>query len=232
MASTSGAGRLPLSVGSARPGRDRLLLGLSGGIDSAFLAWRLLEMGFRVHLWHMEYRTRQMRYPKELLAVERIMEWLDARGITGYEFNDHQPLFDRGFPRGFRSADNEILFPQIGWLLRDPAMADINHVVLGYHAQSHDPRSRFFPRYQRTAHEASRRPQKWEWITPAGGLLKADYIAEMLTEAPGLLEACWWCRKPDGDEPCHECSTCKRVDDALDGLTKPGGPDGTVRHSS
>lgn len=178
------------------------LIQFSGGIDSAFVLWWWL-MNHRdeycvvhhIDLIHLERRNKQ-----ELLAVDRVLNWLDSQGLTNYFYI--QNTFDYGNIPGVIS-DVEVCGFTAGIILSTRRWESISKV--------------FFPIYgNETIREKTRREvmkltskREVECIYPLVGLEKSDVMKMMPFE---LLKLCWYCRSPLNDEPCHNCHTCIQVD--------------------
>src|SRR5690606_7576328 len=62
--------------------------------------------------------------------------------------------------------------------------------------------------------------RKIRLIRPKKKYTKAEFLADM---PPELFQLCWYCRNPGiRGEPCHQCHTCKHVDEALEkGVQNP-----------
>lgn len=199
-------GRLELDLGGIPPG-SRFLLGLSGGLDSAYLAWRLLDAGYRLHLFHVEYRTGQRRWPKEDAAHRAVLDWLAARGLTDWTIQRMSVEVGR---LGYRYLDWEFFAWASGMILRAPQYRDITHIAMA--SCREDPaRPETWARQLKIMELLAMRPL--QIIRPKKRWSKTEFIADM---PPDLFRLCWYCRRPDGDEPCHRCHTCRLVDAALE----------------
>lgn len=208
-------GALPLDMGDARPGQ-RLYLGLSGGLDSAYLAYRLLSAGHPLLIHHCAYRTHQNRWPHEETAYRAILEWLSDHGLTDWTLIRSEFAPCRSIPYWF--LDYEYLFWIAGAHLRlhgkQRSRADIQHVIVASHQESRrtfgDPT---FDRIWATLERTAERPIKP--LEPMKRYNRTQILADM---PPDLMRLCWWCRTPKDGQPCHACSTCKAVDVALSAL--------------
>ena len=197
-------GRLPLDMGGVPPG-TRLLHNLSGGLDSAYQAWRLLDAGYPLLIHHCEYRTTQLRWPHENEACEKILAWLTERGLTDFEYKT--TTFDRGTAARYSSADIIVLNYISGLVLGNPAHADIKHVVSGHHANSPSPHRPAAKRCREAAEVPAGR--RIRWLFPILKHPKAAIIADMPRD---LFDISWWCRKPVDGKPCgDQCPACRRV---------------------
>src|SRR5690606_12912753 len=111
-------------LGGLPPG-SRLLMGLSGGLDSACLAWRMLEAGHRLHFFHIEYRTPQNRWQKEAVAHRAVLDWLTVRGLTGWTIQHMSVEIGR---LGYKYLDWDFLAWASGMILRAPHLQDIQYI--------------------------------------------------------------------------------------------------------
>lgn len=206
-------GRLPLDLGGYPPG-SRFLLGFSGGLDSVYLAWRLLEAGYRLHMFFVEYRTRQMRYLKEIEAHQKVLEWFKARGLTDWTI---QRMTVEPGRLGYGHLDWDFFAWACGMILRAPHLQDIDTIAAASCAE--DPsRADTWAKHQQIIEILARR--KIKLIRPKKRYTKAEFLSDM---PPELFQLCWYCRNPGKrGEPCHQCHTCKHVDEALEkGVQNP-----------
>lgn len=190
------------------PAGSRLYLGISGGLDSAYLAWRLLSMGHPLLLHHATYRTTQNRWPEEETAYRAVLDWLTAEGLTDWELLTTEVDL-HGTP-GYWLLDYEYLFWITGVHLRNRKRHDIKHVVVPSHRESRNTRGRLFLRMVETMRRTAERP-----ITHIEPMKRYDRPAILGDMPEELIRLCWWCRTPKDGKPCHECNTCKVVDPAL-----------------
>lgn len=198
------------------PKGARLYLGISGGLDSAYLAWRLLSLGHPLLLHHCTYRTHQDRWPHEEQAYRAVLDWLTAQGLTDWTLLTTE-FAPNGTP-GYWLLDYEYLFWVAGIHLRNRTRRDIRHVVVPSHQESRRTfGDRTFDRIWQTLERTAERPIKG--IEPMKRYDRPAIIGDM---PPGLVELCWWCRTPKNGEPCHECSTCEVVDAAFRTLEREG----------
>lgn len=205
-------GTLPLDMGDARSGQ-RIYLGLSGGLDSAYLAYRLLSAGHPLLIHHCTYRTHQERWPHEETAYQSILDWLTAHELTDWTLIRSEFAPCRSIPFWF--LDYEYLFWIAGAQLRNHGKhrgrADIEHVIVASHQESRrtfgDPT---FDRIWQTLCRTAERTIKP--LEPMKAYNRTQILADM---PPDLMCLCWWCRTPADGRPCHACGTCKAVDVAL-----------------
>lgn len=230
-------GRLLLDMKDAKPG-DRIYLGISGGLDSAYLAYRLLSDGYRLLLHHTTYRTRQMRYPHEERAYLNVLGWLVDHGFDQFTVTKSEYEVNAGFtPEEMEiigaqveshtiygwNLDFRYLVPEAGkhlhiWKPKNrKAREDIRHVIIASHYESDiDLRKPEYASFVTAAEALAGR--KLVWLEPMKAYNRTQILADM---PPDLIRLCWWCREPKDGKPCHRCKTCEAVDPALkaNGLT-------------
>lgn len=208
-------GRLPLDMQDAKPGQ-KIYLGLSGGLDSAYLAYRLLSMGHPLLIHHCTYRTSQNRWPYEEVAYRAILDWLTDHGLTDWTLIRTE--FDQCGSVPYWFLDYEYLFWIAGVHLRTHRgkrredRSDIRHVIVGSHQESRRTfGDRTFDRIWQTLERTAGR--KIVGLEPMKRYNRTQILADM---PPDLIRLCWWCRTPKDGQPCHACSTCRAVDPALE----------------
>lgn len=198
------AGRPALQLDGVGRGAT-LFLNLSGGIDSTYQAYRLLESGRNLLIHHCHYKTAQQRWPHEADSVDAVLDWFVTKGWQE-QFRYIETTFDRGTALEFRFPDIRFLNPLTGLLLADPERADVKFVVSGHHQNSPDPYRPNAVKYRRTADMLSGR--KLRWVFPTLHMTKAQIIRDT---PPELFDRTWWCREPDNGLPCRACHTCVQV---------------------
>lgn len=206
-------GKLKLDLADVKPGQ-RIYLGLSGGLDSAYLAWRLLSLGHPLLLHHCSYKTTQNRWPHEDEAYVNILNWLAARGLTDWTIILSEFAKCGSVPYWF--LDYEYLFWIAGAHLRNHPnrhndRSDIEHVVVGSHKESR--RTFGDPTFNRIWETLCRTAERE--IKPLEPMKRYDRTQILRDMPPDLVKLCWSCRTPKDGKPCGKCSTCKAVDPAL-----------------
>jgi len=216
-------GRLRLHLGDTRPG-ERLYLQMSGGLDSTYLAWRLLGLGYRLLVWHCSFRTRQQRWPQEDRAYEQVMAWLRAQPGFAECLEELSPgIYAAGGAIDGWRLDYTFLWPEAGWhlRLRDHRgrelreRADIRYIVVPNHAESLSVETPALRLAYETMNRNAGRPRYGPRIGrlhPMASYTRVQLLGDMPVE---LIRLCWWCRTPRDGQPCHQCSTCRVVDPAL-----------------
>lgn len=177
------------------------LIQLSGGIDSAFVLWYWLINNPDQYcvVNHIELIHYENRNKKELAAVDRILNWLDSKGLNNYYY--FQNTFDYGNIPDL-VYDVEVCGFIAGIILSSPLLKSIESVYLPIYG------------HQTNREETRREVMKLtagrevECVYPLVGLEKLDVMKMIPYE---LLKLCWYCRVPINDEACGNCYTCKQV---------------------
>lgn len=194
------------------PSGARLYLGISGGLDSAYLAWRLLSLGHPLLLHHCTYKTHQHRWPHEETAYRAVLDWLIDHGLTDWELITTE--FSPGGSIPYWFLDYEYLWWIAGCQLRNhpknQARQDIRHIVIGSHQESANLGSRVLNDAHRVLEIAAKR--RITQLHPMRRYNRTQILGDMPRD---LLALCWWCRTPHDGRPCHRCNTCQAVDPAL-----------------
>src|SRR5690606_35160682 len=89
-------------------------------------AWRMLEAGYRLHFFHIEYRTPQNRWQKEGVAHRAVLDWLTARGLTSWTIQRMSVEVGR---LGYKYLDWNFLAWAAGMILRAPHLQDIQYIA-------------------------------------------------------------------------------------------------------
>lgn len=185
----------------------RVLVNLSGGIDSAYSLYLMLKEGRSCLVHHISLRNWEGRAGAEAHATEQVLGWLTAEGLTNWEYV--QTGFNYGDLR-YIVLDLHVWSFFTGVILANPKNADVGEVVVSSHLDSpfmSDP-DRERRRREQVRLVAGREP---EWLFPIGQMTKAEVVRAC---PPGLLKRTWWCRRPRSGRPCHKCHTCEQVDSA------------------
>lgn len=183
----------------------RALLNLSGGVDSAYAAWRWLsERRGRLLIHHCHLRNREGRLDVEAAAYRATLAWLRENGFDDFE------VVETGFDYGTVPHivwDIEIIGFLTGLVLRGNGYKDITKVIMT--ATADDLRIRNIQRRQRRRDQLAQLMLPTKKIEPvwiSRHLTKKQMMQAMPAE---LLALTWSCRRPREGRPCGECYTCK-----------------------
>jgi hypothetical protein len=191
----------------------KVLIQLSGGIDSTYVLWKWLtenpeDYCLVHHINLIEIRDdkgniSENRYYEEKVAVDKILKWLDSKGLNNYFYVEN--TFDYG---NFTSClyDVELCGLLAGILLQSPRWQTIEHVfhpIYGWETEREDKKRNYMNMIAE---------REINSVYPLAGLSKSDVIRQIPKE---LLDLCWYCRNPQQQcIPCRECHTCKEVEKA------------------
>ena len=186
----------------------RVLLNLSGGIDSSYAAWRwLVDNPYRpLLIHHCRLLNFEGRTQAEDQAVDGVVAWLREQGLDRFQ------LVKTEFNYGTLPHivwDIEVIGFITGVILRGKRYPDIRQVIMTTTAD--DMKLKNIHRRHRRREELTRLmvPRKevqYLWVNRH--LPKAEMVRRMPKE---LLRATWSCRRPKDDRPCGECYTCKAL---------------------
>lgn len=181
------------------------LIQLSGGIDSTYVLWKWLvdnPNDFCV-VHHINFKgITEDRLNNERESVYKILKWLDSKGLNNYFYLENN--FDYG---NFTSSiyDVELCGFLAGVILISPRWRGVSKMIHSIY----DSESEREAKRQLLMNITSER--KIESVYPLYKKEKWQVINEM---PPDLLELCWYCRTPNGDNKCGKCHTCIDVSDA------------------
>lgn len=215
------AGKLDIDLEGV-PSGARLYMALSGGLDSAYLGWRLLTFGYRMVFHHCSLKTPGNRWRQEDAATDAILDWYQQQGLTQWERLNTAVDVRRDV--GYRLVDQETILwiasvhlrPYDGEQNRGKQnpLSDVEHIVFAHH-------------YEATAGTFgdSRFDRAWQMfellvrrsITPINPMYHHDK-QRMIRDMPReLLDRCWWCREPQNTRPCGRCWQCRQLRAAFAG---------------
>ena len=189
----------------------RVLVNLSGGIDSAYCLYEALSAGRDVLVHHIRLKNHEGRRPYEYAAVLAIRLWLRQHGLTRYTYVESS--FDYGTLR-YVVRDAKLWSFLSAVILLNPKHADVNEVIIPSHLDSPIMQNKALQDeisgIIRATIAGAREVPLISY--PIGKKLKKEVVASMPKD---LLAKCWWCRKPVGGKPCKVCHSCKRYAKAI-----------------
>lgn len=203
--------------GNSPGGEPSTLLMLSGGFDSAWALWKLVEAGEVVRTHHVRLENAAKRADAEDRSVRRIYGWMRDEGFGHLIYPTRSIVNFGNLP--YIPRDHHTWGYVAGVLLADPNEASITKVVRTIHKDSlaDGPESSFMER----VNDAWRRPiefiadREFEFTFPMIHMTKAEVLLDM---PESLRSLCWGCRNPSWGNPCGECVTCVQVNAALGGI--------------
>lgn len=188
-----------------------VIIPISGGLDSAFAAYNWLKKNQekKALLLNIKLINGESihRVAQEQKAVESILHYFVREGLTNYEFK--QSTLD------YQSSGTV------------PPVWDIEAVnaVVGIYMRGH----RISTYVKGTNADDFKQDGFQERLTNSNQILKRmvwpdldkiDFIfpnesyskKEIFERSPkGLVNLTWWCRSPEGDDPCGACDSCKQI---------------------
>lgn len=184
------------------------LINLSGGVDSVYCAWKLLnENPNEKFLIHHVARSKLVRTRKEKEAVDNVLKYFEENELTNFKYIETTGYV---LPKSVSVIKGiEMVGFFTGVILR--SYPDIKKVVIcansedlvqgeGYNLRS---KTRFDITY------ATSRGIEVEYLYPLRYMTKGEIADSLPVE---LLSLCFYCRKPDDDgNPCGRCQPCKNI---------------------
>ncbi len=195
---------------------------LSGGLDSATLAWQARADGFAVHALSFDYGQRHLA---ELQAAARVADAvgaadhrtirIDMDGIGGSSLTDrsravpdHDPA-SQAIPSTYVPARNlTFLSFALGWA----EVLDAERIYIGVNAVDYsgypDCRPAFIEQFQKLANVATAADHPFEIHAPLLYLTKAQIIrqGDELGVDYGLTVSCY--RADEQGRACGKCDSC------------------------
>lgn len=192
---------------------ERALLLFSGGVDSVQALIKRCEAGQRTYIHHVALHNGERRAHAERGAVLRIRKWLK---VNHY---DHlveygESTFDYGSIRKVQ-RDHNVWGLVAALVLMDKT--DINQLVRTFHRDSvvggiNTPDGQKAELAWRQTIDRLIPEREIEFLYPQIDMSKEEIIKSL---PEGVLELCWYCRRPQSGRPCHSCTTCRNVDHVL-----------------
>jgi 7-cyano-7-deazaguanine synthase in queuosine biosynthesis len=201
------------------PGNNEIpattLIQLSGGVDSAYVLWKWLVENPNEYclVHHIKLMNYEKRHDNELIAVDKILRWLDSKGLKNYFYV--QNTFDYG---NFTSVitDSEMCGFNAGILLRGSRWSSINKILLPiYNVDLRRSKMQKGGREHNRLEimRATSKRDDYEVVYPLINMSKSDVVRAIPKD---LLDLCWYCRVPLNGEKCGTCFTCKEVDKSFE----------------
>lgn len=189
------------------------LLLYSGGIDSVQALYARAKAGLPTRVHHVVLLNWERRAQYEKAAVRATLAWIERRFPGMVEYTESG--FDYGDLR-YIVRDHNVWGLFAGIILTDPKNAHITQLIRTFHRDS--VKGGIESAHGKAAEVAWRRSipasRDVEFIYPQADMTKGDIMGAI---PKSLLALTWYCRRPRGGRPCHECHTCKQVDAVVAG---------------
>lgn len=199
-----------LNQDNSAPGR--VLVMLSGGVDSTALLLHYLQQGWDVYAHHIEIQNREKRWRYENRACRRIVQHLSQRypGQLHYSHSGWASPF-----KTFYTFDSDLCHFVAPQVLRN--LPKGTAVAMGWIREDYeDPAAiarmqtgRSSAIFRAATMDMSYQP---DVLMPFKELRKWDLIQSL---GPDLLSLTFSCRMPNSDgQPCLRCRTCQDIQQA------------------
>lgn len=200
--------------------QPRVLINLSGGVDSTYYLWRWAsEKPHEPLLVHhcLLYRSRR---EVEKKATDAVLAYIKDKGFTNFQYVETQFLRD-GIPG--LVFDLEVIYFLTGLILRQ--RKSIKTVLMPRCLEEFSSARQLQAHLQLPGRTLSNfagghriasaiaisnllAKRRLEYISPYQQVSKAQMIEQM---PPELFNLTWYCRKPVNGLPCGTCFNCERV---------------------
>lgn len=182
----------------------RILLMLSGGIDSTGCFYKLVQEKANLHVHHLHLDNPEQRYRAEAAAVEKILSYMKNFGEFSYSESYHKyPEFNGNF-----LWDSDIFSFTAGHICH--AISTIQQVAIGMTASDKQPGLN--DRILRSARVFAAFGTKAKKVYPVETMTKKE-VYDLLPE--DLRSLTWSCRTPiyqGGDiVRCGRCKACHEL---------------------
>ena len=201
-------------VQGGRAVSPKIMINLSGGIDSTYAAYHALKSGESVLLHHCVLKSRTNRWQQEKKAVAHALNYFAKVGLNNYTY------VETGFDYGkisYLIYDVELMGFLTGLVLRNPKYKSVKKVIVSIN--SNDPSALDINTPRRVRANAltdvlMERPIEFEY--PYVHISKKDMIKGLPRD---LLSGLWWCRTPRGGNKCGRCKPCREINPTIKNLT-------------
>lgn len=183
-----------------------VLLNLSGGIDSAYCAYKLLKEGRSLLIHHCVLKNIENRHEQEYKAVQHCLDFFKKNGLNNFEYVE--TFFDYGTVKVL-IYDVEIIGFLSGLILRNPNFYNIKQIAVSVNKNEPTGQNLECPR-RVSANTCTKTllnliNRDVQFIYPIINMTKEEIINDCPKD---LLSGLWWCRRPQNGNKCGQCKTC------------------------
>ena len=201
-------------VYGGRAVNPKVMINLSGGVDSVYAAYEALKRGEHVLLHHCVLKSRTNRWQQERKAVNHALNYFSRMGMDSYTYVETS--FDYG-KITYLIYDVELIGFLTGLVLRNPKYKSISKVVVSINAN--DPSAQDINTPRRVKANALTevlldRQVNFEY--PYVNITKAEMVKALPRD---LVAGLWWCRTPRAGNKCGRCKPCREINTIVKSLT-------------
>jgi 7-cyano-7-deazaguanine synthase in queuosine biosynthesis len=188
--------------------KPKVLISLSGGLDSAFVAWQHLTQcpDEKVLFHHVILKhLAENRSHKELMAVKNLLKFFREKGYHNFEY--HESSFDYGsLPRiAIKDIQVVALFQAI--ILRSPNYDYIDTIKFGWHKGEVDTVENNRGYRVKNMFKGLDVREDINFEFPIKDMTRSELVAGLPEKMLDLVHSC---RKPRAGRPiCGTCKTCQ-----------------------
>lgn len=180
---------------------------MSSGVDSTYLALRLLNAGFAVKAGYVEICNNRSKTNAELHALDALSSLIQAQFPR---FQYHNTIY-RAY--NLTSSASNLRFKQVPYFLHALTIAPAtDYRALGYVRGDSAIRSLENIRQVYNSYKLICHSNFAPLVFPIKNIGKPSILHYMKAQYPSILKHCVWCANPLGQDfiPCGSCSPCIR----------------------
>lgn len=180
----------------------------SGGIDSTYMIYRALMNGENIHVHHISMRNSEKRADHEKIAITALKEEFKNMGLS-FDFSTSSVDYTETYI-GFDYHMYLLLGQKACIAQFKPAQICIGRNKDDIDTVDPDIISGLYKYWTvLTEYVSPTHPYvNKKVLCPLKDLTKKEIINGL---PKNLLNLCWSCRTPNGNNPCGSCKTCKEI---------------------
>lgn len=182
---------------------EHILVPWSGGLDSTFLVWRLLQDKKNVRDVYINLRNNSVKAVAEIAARRKLREVLATFSGNGNLIESYEPQIDVDYGQLFVMKQNCIWLLMLAYsCCENTKSVQMAYVMNDCSLSYMDEMQRLWASIGAFSDKALP-PLEFPIIKWNKKIIKS-------TLPPQLLEHIWYCENPFEGKPCTKCDTCNR----------------------